>query len=981
MSFWWSLVDKVSAAAKAPIAAIAGNASRPDKSSSLLKPDYSEEPCIPESEDTREKLELIRRIDDFGALRIATRTRRALHQTPNPNDANDIECEAVESFSGSYNIAYKLEFDDGLVWIIRVPFHGTAYDWTEADAAAMKTEVMIMQLLKKDTTIPVPEVYGFDTSLNNEACVPYILMEYINVAHLGAYWNNAQLCDVEQHLIRGKAMKDLAGALVQLGKYRFHATEEIAFDLNGNIQGLSSSENGSTHCVSTCESQDKSIVSSAKCLIEAEGLSSRETFFPGLGNKWLLLMYPNLHGITGLLRLWIQSLPSNHLDQTPAYTLHHPDIDTQNVLVGQDGGLRAIIDWDGTSIVPVCFGQAYPMWLRRDWHPERYNYEEATNTATWDEIWSEDIPDEFASLRSQWLQHLRDAQLAVSTKDVLHQEETTQTKNRETPIAWNTRKSLIYSSLRSAAQDENFETRYPEMIFDKVVRVDGVKDELQINSETKKNTSSSRTADTCHNEVKNDANIEENSGEDRKSLHGPAKVQNFSTKPRTNRAPVVKNHKTISSQCLAFIAGRWPLQALREMALGIVNRYKSRGSLFIASIAQLVGVLILLIIFFYQQALCTVAWIRSNDSGVSHNAEEISASPDTAMRRLAGGPPFSIALQLSAILRTILCRTKSFLKALPLRSAQWTVCAGSTQESSADPLPISRTSGAFLQSVRSSQRLQHPGHSINTREKVVRSEHHFPSQGEQGPMRSSLKKLVAMYKATQRSCATMIKTDYISRHVERWRHAALTFTDSILHVRKHSRQGELHLTKSEDMHRSMISKGRSSMIRRSRRGHAESNNASHSLGLKAKLKMAQEGQTFGKVLPQDSCIDLSEGNSISTKSKLSRSSAKPLNRSSHTSLRDPEDCKIVSNNSRKFSSMTTTSYACSEKAVSDDLPAIGDEARVANGLKVCKREKTQAENPEDRECEEYKRGEWEWQPGVVRFRSLQHLRRLANHLM
>ena len=981
MSFWWNLLDKVSAAAKPPMAAIVGSISQPDKSSSLPKPSVSEKPSVPESEDTREKLELIRRIDNFGALRMATRTRRALHQTTNPDDADDIECEAVESFSGSYNIAYKLEFDDGLVWMMRVPFHGTPHNWTEADAAAMKTEVMIMQLLKKDTTIPVPEVYDFDTTLNNEACVPYILMEFISGTHLGAYWNNYQLCDVEQRLVRGKTMKDLAGALIQLEKYRFHAADEIAFDLNGNVLGLSSSNIGSTHSVSNCESQDRSIASSAKRPMEAEELSSRETVFPGLGNKWLLLMYPNLHGITGLLRLWIQSLPNDHLDETPNYTLHHPDVDTQNVLVRQDGGLQAIIDWDGTSIVPVCLGQAYPMWLARDWHPERYNYDEATNTATWDEVWPEDIPSEFASLRSQWLQYLRAAELAASTKDVLHQKEITQTNDGETPIAWNTRKSLIFSSLRSAAQDEDFETRYPEMIFDKVVHINGSEDEPQINSEIKKNTLSSRIDDTDRDDVENDTNIEGNSGEDRKSLHDPAKAQNFSTQPGTNRTPVSENYKFMSSRFLAFIAGCWPLRALHEMAFGTVDRYTSPCRLFLASMVQLVGVVILLISFFYQQAFRAVSWTRSNNSLVSQSAKDIFGSPGTAISKLAGGPPFSMALQLLAIPRTLLCMTKSSLKVLPLRSAYRAVCVAWTQESSADRIRISRTPGAILQPSRSSQTLQYPDSSINTREKVGSSEHHFPTEGEQEHMRSSLKKLVAIYKATRRSCATMIKTDYISRHVERWRHATLTFTDSILRGRSRSRQVTLHLTKSGDTHHSKKSMGRSSMIHRNRPGSVTSSNANHSLGLKAKLKMAQEGQNRSKALPQDSPMSPSEGNSILTKLEFSRGSANTVARSSRTSLSDAKRCKIVSTNSRRLSSMTNNSHTSPDKTASDDVPAMSDEARITNGLKGCRSERVQAEIPEDQEYEEYKRGEWEWQPGEVRFRSWQHLRRLADRLI
>jgi hypothetical protein len=47
-----------------------------------------------------------------------------------------------------------------------------------------------MKRLKRQTTIPVPEVFQFDASLENELNRPYILMDYIDGLPLHDCWFN-----------------------------------------------------------------------------------------------------------------------------------------------------------------------------------------------------------------------------------------------------------------------------------------------------------------------------------------------------------------------------------------------------------------------------------------------------------------------------------------------------------------------------------------------------------------------------------------------------------------------------------------------------------------------------------------------------------------------------------------------------------------------------------------------------------------------
>lgn len=77
---------------------------------------------------------------------------------------------------GSYNVNWRLEFQDGLSVMIHVPIpHLVAFPDEK-----IRAEVATMRLIRNNTTIPVPEVYGWGTAAENPTGYgPFIVMEYI----------------------------------------------------------------------------------------------------------------------------------------------------------------------------------------------------------------------------------------------------------------------------------------------------------------------------------------------------------------------------------------------------------------------------------------------------------------------------------------------------------------------------------------------------------------------------------------------------------------------------------------------------------------------------------------------------------------------------------------------------------------------------------------------------------------------------------
>lgn len=90
------------------------------------------------------------------------------------------ECTTTSSpLHGSYNILFPLIFSDGVRWLFKVPSRGYEGLWDDMAARALISEALTMRYLRRKS-IPVPEVYSFDASMDNALGCPFILMEHVH---------------------------------------------------------------------------------------------------------------------------------------------------------------------------------------------------------------------------------------------------------------------------------------------------------------------------------------------------------------------------------------------------------------------------------------------------------------------------------------------------------------------------------------------------------------------------------------------------------------------------------------------------------------------------------------------------------------------------------------------------------------------------------------------------------------------------------
>jgi hypothetical protein len=79
---------------------------------------------------------------------------------------------------GAYNAGFKFIFVDGTVWLLRLPRVGRVHDSYANEKVAM--EVAVINLIRRETTIPVPKIEAWGVSAQNPTGLgPFIIMEFI----------------------------------------------------------------------------------------------------------------------------------------------------------------------------------------------------------------------------------------------------------------------------------------------------------------------------------------------------------------------------------------------------------------------------------------------------------------------------------------------------------------------------------------------------------------------------------------------------------------------------------------------------------------------------------------------------------------------------------------------------------------------------------------------------------------------------------
>lgn len=395
------------------------------------------------------------------AMSVRELEQKALNLEPESN--NPMDCFILTPpLVGSFHILFRIKFRDGAQWVLKVPATGHRDRFDESDAKALTSEALTMRLIKRETTIPIPEVYSFNASSHNDLGCPFILMEYIEAVPLYEIWFDKTSSEAVMEQRRARLLQDLATAIVQLNRFACRQGGRLLFDGEGHPTSV-----GPMRKLDVSSMLDRQRIGDLdESFVFCE-------FGPFVDSKaYLLCMLDRRppppdqfgRGIYKLLRLFIDWFPSADYAPEPEFVLSHPDFDIQNILVSPEGELQGIIDWDGVGTVPRCIGnERYPSWLTRDWDPAKYDYERAGADAEC----LENSPEELARYRAMYLQFMEQC----LTKDVGSEgyfSESTLHSILSHGSAKITRGSIVIENLHIAADDPVCTVEIVNKIFDEV---------------------------------------------------------------------------------------------------------------------------------------------------------------------------------------------------------------------------------------------------------------------------------------------------------------------------------------------------------------------------------------------------------------------------------------------------------------------------------------------------------------------------------
>ena len=309
-----------------------------------------------------------------------------------------------------------------------------------------------MRLIRRETTIPVPEVFAFDASLENELGCPFILMEMIHGRSLAEVWFDQEMSQTKREQIRIRSLQGIAEAMAQLNALTFSQGGSLTFDAEGNVAGV-----GSSNVVNLGKQYDD---------MRSEGYDNTMAFHqtgPFDDPKSCLLALLDARkgkheqsvirqGAYKLLRLFIEWSLTDAGGQEKQFVLAHPDLDNQNILVKDDGSLAGIIDWDWTAVIPHCIGPlSLPKFLVQDYDPGNYAYD--VDAGEPKEGFAADSPAELACYRAVYAQFMesylsRDDQVNL-TKSCRHAAQVRKSRKEAADV---TRRSLITNTLYFAVR-------------------------------------------------------------------------------------------------------------------------------------------------------------------------------------------------------------------------------------------------------------------------------------------------------------------------------------------------------------------------------------------------------------------------------------------------------------------------------------------------------------------------------------------------
>ncbi|KAF7560134.1 hypothetical protein G7046_g4028 [Stylonectria norvegica] len=306
----------------------------------------------------------LRSITDNSIVSLATKIRTQVL------GESTISGEVLYRLGGNFNMNHVVQLDD-MKMVLRVPVVGSKNTMTREDVILMESHVATLKFVGSMTTIPVPRVYSYDTTTNNEMGVPYICMSHASGTPLRDTWyepeDKTDDTRVPREARRRRTLKELASYMAQLSRFKFPQNGSLLLREDGDyyigpeivpiydMDRLPWPQELHTRGPYDQDEFDANFLSLAPPIEETPDKD-----------------HADLAVRTFIIACLSASLPLP-ADYREGFVLNRTTIDQKDIFVDDDGKITGIINWEKKSTLqPPWLGPCIsPCWLMRDWDPTR----------------------------------------------------------------------------------------------------------------------------------------------------------------------------------------------------------------------------------------------------------------------------------------------------------------------------------------------------------------------------------------------------------------------------------------------------------------------------------------------------------------------------------------------------------------------------------------------------------------------------------
>jgi hypothetical protein len=280
----------------------------------------------PES-DKYKRIKLVLSSANFEHLRKCAIDSRRRHQMDLPLDIN-CSINLTRFATGFNNLVLELAFSDNIYWIARIPYR-TIDNNTKT---SLLSEIATMNIVRQRTSIPIPRIFEFEMSAEEQFGYPYVLMEYLG----------------------GRKLDDgLAKSIPR--QYHAKAAKQLA-NVFAELQTLTFSRIGRLWCGETAD-QPVEIIPMAWHHSPGPLETSLEYFYNQRQgeNREIVALHPN--NADWLTACWVLKTALAHTvieDRVRGpFPLCHLDLHFGNLLFDDEYNLTGVVDWSNAQAAPI----------------------------------------------------------------------------------------------------------------------------------------------------------------------------------------------------------------------------------------------------------------------------------------------------------------------------------------------------------------------------------------------------------------------------------------------------------------------------------------------------------------------------------------------------------------------------------------------------------------------------------------------------